>query len=246
MVVLEKVFETVINDIPRAFWITDAVLEFFANLSALLLTFLSLKAYKFTSERKYGFFSLAFGLISISFIARSLIHIMLYLNLKNQAIFNLASFYGVTSYIALLLTAYLLLLVLSLEFKNKKIISLLYLLSFFTVFTSQSPISTFNIVSVIILAFITIHFYEIFIIKGRKSSLAVFFAFLLIALSHFSFVLSDSLLFFLMSHLLQTLAFIVLFLNNLILLYGNRKIINLISPNKPKNELKKKQTRNNK
>ncbi len=245
MVVLEKVFETIVTNIPRSFWITDAFLEFFANISALLLTFISFKAYKFTSERKYGFFSLAFGLISISFIARSLIHLLIYLDLKNKTIFSLVSFYGINTYIILLLTAYLLLLILSLDFKNKKIILLIYLLSFFTVFTSTRPINTFNIVAVIILGFITLHFYEIYLIKSRKSSLVVFCAFFLITISHLSFVLSDSLLFFLVSHLLQTIAFIVLFFNNLILIYGNRKIINIKSNTNKKHGIKKKQTRNN-
>src|SRR3989344_9526228 len=140
MVVLENVFENIITDIPRSFWITDAVVEFFANISALLLTFISFKAYKFTSEKKYGFFSIAFGLISISFIARSLVHLLLYLNMEEYSLMKFASFYGITAYIVLLLTAYLLLLVLYIEFQNKKIILLLYLLSFFTVFTSSRPI----------------------------------------------------------------------------------------------------------
>jgi|SRR3989344_2389357 len=246
MVVLENVFENIITDIPRSFWITDAVFEFLANISALLLTYLSFKAYKFTSEKKYGFFGIAFGLISISFIARSIIHLLLYLEMKKLPIFNIVSFYGITIYIILLLTAYLLLLILSLEFSNRKIMLLLYLLSFFTVFTSVKPINTFNIVAVIILGFITLNFYEIYLIKKKKSSLVVFIAFLLITLSHLSFIVSNDLLFFLISHLLQTIAFIVLLFNNLFLLYGNRKIINLISSNNKNNGIKKKQIRNNK
>ncbi len=233
-----------LEEIPTTFFALNSLLEFISVFSAFIISYLSYKAYKFTSEGKYFKFSLAFLLIGLSFIARSIIHSMIYLGYREQSslLFQFFSDYGILGYIILLLTAYLFVLITNYDVRNKKLVLLLFLLSFITVFNSVHPsLRIFNQISIILLFFVTINLYQVYNSKKTRQSLAVFLSFGLLTVSHVFLLLnnyeltsnifqqSDTIfgtalrpqvdlfrvIFYLFAHLSQVMAFLGLFLVNM-------------------------------
>lgn len=239
--------------IPTTFFALNSFLELVAVFSAFVISYLSYKAYKFTSEGKYFGFSTAFFLIALSFIARAIAHSLIYLGFREQPtqLFQWFSEYGVLGYIVLLLIAYLLIVIANLGIRNKKVIILLFILSFITVFNSVNPsLRIFNQISIILLFFVTLNLYQAYNSNRSKQSLVVFTAFGLLTISHVFLLLNNAelannlfqqldnnlgtalttdvdgfrVIFYLLAHLSQVIAFLGLFLTNITFLKRGRVI----------------------
>lgn len=149
---------------PLWFHGIDIVLEVFSVLAAILISFMGYRAYKLTCEKKYLYFSTAFGFITLSFIARAVTIATVLLQFSGgengiggpsfsfvEDIFSTGRFF----YFLLVLLAYLILLVLGMKIKQKR---LLLLLSIFMVFFSATAFTSnpliFYLVSIVLLGFI--------------------------------------------------------------------------------------------
>jgi len=176
--------------VPIWFYGVNALLELIVTLACFLIFYSGYKAYRLTHEKKYRFFSLAFLLLGISFLARTLLHLLVFpLNAtfiidKVRGSVN----FGSPFYIILTLVAYLIILAVCFRIQRKKTISILFLISLVGIFFTFNPMRNFHIISILLLLYIIGHFMKNYIRKQSLSSLATFVSFLLILSGHILFL----------------------------------------------------------
>lgn len=231
-----------LSEVPQFFFGVNASVELLAALAAFLITLFGFKVYNYTSERKYYWFSAAFGLITVSFLASSLVHLLIYLNFRETSIdlFNLIGFGVVSFYVVLLITAYQLILAVATDAHNKKLMMFILLLSFVLIFTSSKVWDTFLVVAFITTLFIAINFFEKFTKRTTGFSLLIFLSFASLAIAHGIFV--SKLLFPNFTNLFYVIGYLLMIFSYLLLLVGMLRVL-LLKPNNAKvekNERKKK------
>lgn len=188
---------------PKWFAGFDLAIELLCMIVAIIITAYSYKIFKFIKEKKYFYFSLAFFFISGAFFVRVavyalnfLIHPPATLNLTQEMVRELAKIsalkvLGTFIPIILMLAAFMVLISISLNIKEKKVISLLFILSFISsflgVFLHQA---WYYIISFTLLAYISNYFLTNYKQKRTSTSLVVFVSFAIFALSQFMFVMS--------------------------------------------------------
>ncbi|HSU72644.1 MAG TPA: hypothetical protein VLJ21_02245, partial [Candidatus Binatia bacterium] len=178
----------------------DIVLEVFSILAAILITLVGYRAYKLTKEPRFFYFSLAFGLISLSFIARAVTAGVVLSEVGGvvstvtqasfaaiESIFSIGRFF----YFLFVLFAYLILFVLSMRLVNRRII---LLLSLFMILFAASAFSAsaliFYLVSLFLLIFITWQYRDNYLVKRTPSTLLSTVAFALMVVEFVLFVAS--------------------------------------------------------
>ena len=186
---------------PLWFHGIDVVLEVFSILAAVLICIVGYKAYKLTREGKYFYFSLAFGLITLSFLARAITTGVVLSQLTASAagqampltinavesIFSLGKF----AYFLLVLMSYLIIFALSMRITNKRLIflmSVFMILFSATAFTSSPLI--FYMVSLALLFMIAWKYRDNHLLHRSTSTLLTVGAFALMVLEFVMFILS--------------------------------------------------------
>ncbi|MEK6858119.1 MAG: hypothetical protein AABX39_06025, partial [Nanoarchaeota archaeon] len=193
----------------------------------------------YTSERKYYWFSAAFGLITVSFLASSVVHLLIYLNFRESSteLFNLIGTGVVSFYVLLLITAYQLLLAVATDTHNKRLMLFIMLLSFTLIFTSSKVWDTFLIVAFITTLFIAINFFEKFTKRTTGISLLTFLSFASLAIAHGLFV--SKIIFPNFINLFYVIGYFMIIFSYALLLFGMLRVL-LLKPVMVKNERKKK------
>ncbi len=229
-----------LSEVPQLFFGVNASVELLAALAAFLITFFGFKVYNYTSERKYYWFSAAFGLITVSFIASSVVHLLIYLNFRETStdLFNLIGTGVVTFYVLLLITAYQLLLAVATDAHNKKLMLFILILSFSLIFTSSRLWDTFLIVAFITTLFIAINFFEKFTKRTTGVSLLTFLSFASLAIAHGFFV--SKIIFPNFINLLYVIGYFMIIFSYSLLLIGMLRVLLVKQTDMVKNERKKK------
>lgn len=228
-------------EIPQLFFGVNASLELLAAFAAFLITFLGFKVYNYTSERKYYWFSAAFGLITFSFISSAIVHLFIYFDFRerNRELFDFIGLGVISFYVILLITAYQLILAVATETHNKRLMLFVLFLSFLLIFTSSKIWDTFLLVAFATTFFIAVNFFEKFTQKTTGSSLLIFLSFASLAIAHGLFVLK--MIFPLFTNIFYITGYILIIFSYLVLLGSMLRI--LLSPkNLFYHEHKKKQT----
>jgi hypothetical protein len=183
---------------PLWFHGIDVILEVFSILAAVLITLVGYRAYKLTKEVRFFYFSLAFGLISLSFLARAVTEGVVLSQLAGpvttithetfdaiESIFDVGRFF----YFLLVLVAYFILLVLSMRITNRRII---FLLSLFMILFAASAFNTtpliFYLVSLFLLIFITWQYRDNYLAKRTAATLLSTIAFGLMVIEFIMFI----------------------------------------------------------
>ncbi len=228
-----------LSEVPQLFFGVNASVELLAALAAFLITFFGFKVYNYTSERKYYWFSAAFGLITVSFLASSVVHLLIYLNFRESSteLFNLIGTGVVSFYVLLLITAYQLLLAVATDTHNKRLMLFIMLLSFTLIFTSSKVWDTFLIVAFITTLFIAINFFEKFTKRTTGISLLTFLSFASLAIAHGLFV--SKIIFPNFINLFYVIGYFMIIFSYALLLFGMLRVL-LLKPVMVKNERKKK------
>jgi len=180
---------------PSWFFGLDSIFEFISVFITIFIGYYSYKLYKLVSDKKYFYFSLAFMFIAISFIAKAVIIMLIYLRFlefdalvdKIDAVRTI-KLLGFVVYMTILLTAYMVLLIINMRIKDRKLISLMLLIVVLSVIISSNMYAAFFIVSAILLIYVAHSYYKNYCKCKSKSSLVVLIAFSLIAISQFSFI----------------------------------------------------------
>jgi len=185
---------------PLWFHGIDIVLEVFSIIAAVLITLVGYKAYKLTKEARFFYFSLAFGFISLSFLARAITASVVISQLSGpittltqasynyiENVFSIGRFF----YFLLVLFAYEILLVLSMRLANRRIIFLLtlFMILFAASAFNASPI-IFYLVCLFLLIFITWQYRDNYLVKRTPSTLLSTTAFSLLVVEFILYIAS--------------------------------------------------------
>tara|TARA_Y100000310_G_scaffold256442_1_gene264225 strand:+ start:438 stop:1151 length:714 start_codon:yes stop_codon:yes gene_type:complete len=214
---------------PAWFYGIDAVIQFFGAFIALILAIYGFKAYKLSGEKKYLLFGTAFLLLSLDLViyAALIPGVFLYYS------FYPGTYAGVLLqfarllnfvFIAATLLAYTLLIAVYARLSRRVVIVLLsaLVLTISAFIYRYQSFTGFNLVSVMLLIFIMAYTCNNCIAKKSRASLAIFFAFVLLALGHLFFVASGiSPLAFLAGHILQLIGYLSLLIG-LVFILGRK------------------------
>ncbi len=191
----------------------DALFGLVYILVTLLIAAMSYKAYKLTEEKKYSYFSAAFGLMSLGFLVYSLTNLALTTHISDQLNQMLSTFdFAFLIHMILIFAAYTLLLVITLKIQQKKVIILLFsLMLLFTAFSYQYYLK-FHIISFLLLFFLGHQFYTNYLEKQNRNAKLVFISFYLLTCAQvFFLVMIYNPIFYVVADILQLFGFGVLF-----------------------------------
>ena len=212
---------------PTWFWGYDIIFSVVSILTTLLITFLSYKAYKITKDSKYKFFSLAFLFISLAHIAFSIFNAIMIFHLSDTIYNLLLSFdIGFFIYLFFMLLAYMILIIVVYKIKDNRVVALLLTLVLLFVLFSNQHILKYHIISLVLLAFLTLQFYFNFREKENKNSKLVFTSFYLLLTSEVFFLVNlyTNEYFYVVAQFIQLLGYLVLFYMFMrVLTYGGEK-----------------------
>ncbi len=194
---------------PSWFFGIDSLFEGFAAIALLLVTLFSYKAYKFTKDKRYRTFGIAFGLMLVGIVARALADLFVYADASVHPLALMALYAG---YMGLTLVSIIVLFALTLKIKQRAPVVALLLVSLVLVLLSSSYRLSFHSISVILLAFIAYHFIRNYFEKKSLSALLVCISFILLTLTHAAFIVDIvKQRFYIIGHLLHLAAFGLLF-----------------------------------
>ena len=211
---------------PQWFLGVDAILEAFAALVALLVVLAAYRVYKMTCEKKYAYFTVSFGLLTLSFLSRAITNSLIEETFFTvpQHLLGRIFFIGYVIHILLALTAYLLLITITHKITDKRVIALLFIILVPSLLLSGSYFLSFYGFSTIFLAFIAAAYYKNYKIRCTGSACMVFLAFLLLCLSQAQMLLEAVQDFwYVTGHITQTAGFLLLFLALLKVTFKPRK-----------------------
>ncbi len=181
----------------------DMIIELLGVIVALIIAFYSYKIFRILKEKKYAHFSLAFIFIAASFFVRVAAYALnffikppasIYASqdiVRHIANISLIRIFGIFIPIILMLAAFMVLIVISTGTKDKKLVSLLFILSFMSsflgVFLDQF---WYYLIAFILLAYVAHSFFINYKNNKKTSSLIVFVSFAIFAFSQLMFAFS--------------------------------------------------------
>ncbi|MBN2458571.1 hypothetical protein JXB31_05580 [Candidatus Woesearchaeota archaeon] len=202
----------------------DVTFDFLILIIAGLIGFYSYKVYRFTTKRNYLLFCISFLFIALGYSVKTGFDILVQTeSLRSEVFFGLIGFPVLSklfmlSYMMLVLIGYVIMIVISMR-GNRKTALLFMLLLVVSLFLSQSFFLTFSLSSIILLSFLLYHFNKNFSIKRTLNSGMVWYAFLLLTISHIvSLFIIYSNKFYLLSNIMMMGAFLLLLLNYVMVL----------------------------
>jgi len=188
---------------PRWFYGVDYIFELVSVIVGLLISYFSYKTYRYTSQKKYFYFSASFFLVALAFIAKVLATIPVYskelkietvgLVTVTQQVINRVSWInslGISVSRLVMLFAFLILLLVTSKIRDKNIIFLLiYLMVISTTMVSAHYI-VFHVTLLLLLAMLFLSFRKNWLKVKSLSAKMVMYSFGLLLLSQVLFVFS--------------------------------------------------------
>jgi hypothetical protein len=195
---------------PEWFFGVDSLFEGFAVLALLLITLFSFKAYRFTKDKRYRTFAIAFAFMTVGMLGRGVSDLLVYTDAQLHPLVLIA---GYAAYMGLTLVSLFTLFALTMKARQRAPLTALFLIAFVAVLLSASYRLSFHTVSLILLAFIAYHFVKNYFQKKSLTAMLVCGSFTLLALAQVAFI-ADILRqrFFVIGHLIHLVAFALLFL----------------------------------
>ncbi|MEK6859254.1 MAG: hypothetical protein AABX54_00415 [Nanoarchaeota archaeon] len=210
------------------FYGIDSIVEFLIILVSLIIAYQSNKIYNLIKDKTYRFFSFAFLAIAISFVFKILSNLtIMYRMIIEKANFifviwhqfqymQLINFLGFIFYKTFNIIGFLILFFIITKTKDKEKIFLFIYFSIIAIVLSIYFDFIFHITLVWILLFLTSHFYENHKNHRTTNTLLVFIAFLLMLISHSSFIFEAiNPWFYLIGEILLLIGFFCLLINQI-------------------------------
>jgi hypothetical protein len=193
---------------PEWFFGIDSLFEGFGALALLLVTLFSFKAYRFTKDKRYRTFAIAFGLMTLGLASRAITDFLVYMESPAKVLVLMA---GYVLYMAATLASLVILFALTLKAKQRTPFIALLLISFMLVLFSSSYRLSFHAISVILLVFIAWYFVRNYFEKKSLTALLVCSSFVLLVLTNIAFIVDIiRQRFYIVGHLLHVAAFALL------------------------------------
>lgn len=203
---------------PVWFFGYDSLSELVSMFITFFIAFYSYRMYRLTQQQKFKSLYFSFLLIGIAFLARSLTNWIIYKEWVTKQLYigKVIQLYGLYNFgyivhIFFMLAAYMLLLLLLWDIKNKREISLLFLFVLLATFFAHSKFIAFHGVSFILLCYLSFEFWK----NARKTRhlkpYLVFGSFAVLAISQLAFLFINRLpQFYVAGELIQLLGYVVL------------------------------------
>jgi len=167
---------------PYWFMSLDSLFNLVYVLITLLIGGLSYKAYKLTEERRYKYFAVAFGLMSVAFFVYFAATVLLTTHKIALALELLSGFdYAFLIYVLFTMMAYALLFITTLKIEEPKVRTLILTLMFTLTVVSYQYYLKFHIALFAVLFLLAYNFYENYLEKKNFNSKLVFVSFFLLA-----------------------------------------------------------------
>ena len=188
---------------PNWFYGFDSLIEIIATVICALLVFYSYKCYKLTSEKRYGYFSIAFLSLTLAFIAKVIGLFGMYKPVIKQTIvghtvqvtfktltLDKINAFGFSAYIILTVLGFmaLFLIVSRLTWKDKRVIAILIYLALIAAWLGIVHYQLFYLTTFVMLSLIAYSYYFNYKDIKSKNSLIVAISFTILLISHFFFV----------------------------------------------------------
>jgi len=204
----------IINSGPAGFFGLDTIFELVAALVTFLVSILSYRAYKFAKQKKFYHMFSAFLLISMAFALRAAGVFLLHLGFYERIVSILNTFDIIfLAQMALMLMAYTMLLLVSMNVQNKRVAAfVMTLMTLFIVFSYQYYLK-FHIMLFVLLFFLTVNYYLNFRKQKTFNSALVFVSFYLLMLAQpfFLFTVHLSQNYYVLGQGFHLMGFLVLF-----------------------------------
>lgn len=175
----------------------EALIEFVSLLVTFAIGYYSYKIYKYSSDKKYWYFTMSFLFISLGFLIRAITNAEVYfgrvgkvpiLDLQLTSGLLTAAKAGYITQLFLMLAGYMILVILSLKFEDHKSSPLLLYLTAISAILGYKWVIAFHITSFVLLWYIAYHFYLNYTAKKSLPKALIFTSFLFILLSQVFFI----------------------------------------------------------
>ena len=198
---------------PYWFMSLDSLFNLVYVLITLLIGGLSYKAYKLTEERKYKYFAVAFGLMSIAFFVYFTSTILLTTHISSNVTSILTGFdYAFLVYVFFTMMAYALLFITTLKIEDYKIRTLILTLMFTLTVVAYQYYLKFHIAMFAVLFLLTYNFYDNYLEKKNFNAKLVFISFFFLACAQLFYLANIyNELFYVVAVIIQLIGFLVLF-----------------------------------
>ncbi|MEA3378300.1 MAG: hypothetical protein U9Q69_01550 [Nanoarchaeota archaeon] len=212
MVVLES-WVASING-PSWFYGIDSLFQIIFIIATLLIYSLSVKAHsftkKFSSQKKYKNFGLAFLFLAFAYIILALSNLALYTGFYDGVVrgINFANLFFF-AHMVFILVGYSVLLLVSLKVRDKKSAVLMFSFMLMFILFSYQYFIKFHLVSLILLIFIAYQFWENYLKQKSFNSALVFITFYFLGVGEIFYLLSVvwAPSFYAIAHLMQFVGF---------------------------------------
>jgi len=186
---------------PSWFYGIDYIFDLVSVIVGFLICYFSYKTYRYTSQKKYLYFSASFFLVALAFIAKILATIPVYskeLKVETVGLVTVTSqminkvtwinALGISVARLVMLFAFLILLLVALKIKDKKIIALLvYFLIISTTLVSVSYI-VFHLTLLLMLGILFLNYRKNFLRVKSLNAKMVMYSFFMLFLSQVFFI----------------------------------------------------------
>lgn len=186
---------------PEWFYGIDYIFDLVSVIVGMLISYFSYRTYRYTSEKKYFYFSASFFIVALAFIGKILTTIPAYssiLKVSKVGVVMVTRYmigkvgwinqFGISLARLAMLFAFLLLVLVSLKIKDKKVIALfIYFLVISTTFVSQHYI-VFHVTLLLLLIILYINYRRNYLRVKSSAARMVMYSFLLLWISQVFFV----------------------------------------------------------
>lgn len=184
---------------PQWFLGIDTLFELISIVVSFLISLFSYKIYRFTSQRKYFIFSLAFLLIALGLSFKIVSNFVVFYQTVEKSFyglftitytrsFNFINLVALFLYRFLTLTSFLMIFTNILNLREKRIITLLLFFGFIATVFSNYAYFVFHLALLLILGFISHHYFKNSKIKKSRSSFMVMVSFFTLFLSQLMYI----------------------------------------------------------
>jgi hypothetical protein len=217
--------------IPEWFIAYDMALEVIFTIITLLVSYYAWKIYKVTEERNIRLLSMAFLFISLSYFVQCILNWIILEQLEDkvigfiglQSIYHL-NLFGIYFHAILFLIGLLLLTYIALKIYSLRTFILLFLLVFTSLYFSSYKTFTLYLLSTTLLGFIVYYYIANYWNNKKWTTLLTTIAMLTLFAGYLYFIFAtENPFYYVVGHVLELLAYILVLGNLIIILRAGRK-----------------------
>jgi hypothetical protein len=211
--------------VSESFLRIDILFSLIFAISTMFVSIFAHKLYKLTEQKHLKLFSLAFLSFSLTYIIQSILSLVLQFQISDHIdrfgrlhipfTFKLISIYA---HVILFMIGLILLTYMTLKTNNSRVLALLLSLTIVPIILTPTALSTFHILSSILLLFIILFYYNNYRKYSDIKTGLPLLAFIFLFIGHIQFVIALHYgLFFIIGRILELIAYICILITLILL-----------------------------